>query len=158
MNKPEKARYWQDLALETEFKTDSITLSAEDIIDYASDFDPQPYHLDADIAASSIFGGLCASGWHVCALMMRLVVDTLQRENIISAGNTSVESLRWFLPVFADDSLQATITVKAKSESSDHRDYAIVLFDVDVANQAAKSVIKLQTNMLVKKNADVEST
>ena len=157
MNNEENSRYWQDLDVETEFKTGSITVSAEDIIDYASDFDPQPYHLNPEAAASSIFGGLCASGWHVCALMMRLIVDTLQRENIVSAGNTSVESLRWFIPVFAGDSLQATITVTAKSESDAHQDYAISRFDVDVTNQAAKSVIRLQTSMLIKKNMEADA-
>ena len=151
-------RHWQDLALETEFTTGSITLSTADIIDYASDFDPQPYHLDPEVAASSIFGGHCASGWHVCALMMRLMVDTLRRENIVSAGNTSVDSLRWFIPVFAGDSLQAKITLKAKSDSSEFVDYATAQFDVDVTNQAAKSVIKLQTSMLIKKNTELENT
>ena len=158
MNRPDKARYWQDLAIDTQFKTGSVTLSAEDIIEYASEFDPQPYHLNPEVAASSIFGGHCASGWHVCALMMRLIVDTLQRENVISAGNTSVESLRWFIPVFVGDSLQANITVKTKSESEEHADYAIIQFDVDVTNQAAKSVIALQTSMLIQKNMEVEKT
>ena len=152
------ARYWQDLALETGFETGSITLTAADIIDYATDFDPQPYHLDPEVAASSIFGGHCASGWHVCALMMRLMVDTLQRENVVSAGTTSVESLRWFIPVFAGDTLKAKMTVKGNSESEEHLDYAITRFDVDVCNQTDKSVIKLQTSILVKKNKDLENT
>ena len=148
------ARYWQDLAPETEFVTESITLNGADIIDYAIEFDPQPYHLDPEVAASSIFGGHCASGWHVCALMMRLLVDTLQRENVVSAGNTSVESLRWFIPVFAGDTLKAKIVVKANSESAEHMDYAITQFDVEVSNQSDKSVIKLQTSMLIKKNKE----
>ena len=157
MNEPEPPRYWQDIALETEFRTGTITLSAADIIDYAAEFDPQPYHLDPEVAASSIFGGHCASGWHVCALMMRLMVDTLQRENIVSAGNASVESLRWLLPVFAGDTLNANITVTGKSDSDDYSDYAITQFDVDVTNQASKSVIKLQTSMLVKKHEELAS-
>lgn len=147
-------QYWQDLQPGSEFLTDSISLSAEDIIDFATEFDPQPYHLNPQIAAKSIFGGHCASGWQVCALMMRLLVDALERECIISAGNTEVESLRWFIPVFADDSLKASITITGKSESAEQTGYGLAHFDVDVTNQDAKSVIKLQTSMLIKQKPE----
>lgn len=147
-------QYWQDLELGSEFLTDSITLSAANIIDFATDFDPQPYHLNPQVAAESIFGGHCASGWQVCALMMRLLVDALERERIVSAGNTDVESLRWFIPVFAEDSLTAHITISGKSESAEHPEYGLAHFDVDVTNQHAKSVIKLTTRMLIRQNTE----
>ena len=84
-------QYWDDLKVDSSFKTGSITIDAADIIEYAKDFDPQPYHLDPVVAEKSIFGGHCSSGWQVCALMMRLFVDTLRREGIPTAGATAVE-------------------------------------------------------------------
>ena len=80
-------QYWDDLKVDSSFKTGSITIDAADIIEYAKDFDPQPYHLDPAVAEKSIFGGHCSSGWQVCALMMRLFVDTLRREGIPTAGS-----------------------------------------------------------------------
>lgn len=142
--------YWDDLETGQVFQTDSITLTAEDIIDYASDFDPQPYHLVPEIGKQSIFGGHCASGWHVCAMMMRLFVDTMNREGISSSGSSGVESLRWFMPVFADDTLNASITITDRSLSDEHDGYGLADCAVDVTNQNGKSVIKLDTNVLIK--------
>ena len=141
--------YWNDLEAGQVFETDTITISAQDIIDYAREFDPQPYHLDPVVAEHSIFGGLCASGWQVCALMMRLFVDTMNREGISSSGSSSVESLRWFMPVFANDTLSASITLGERQLSDEHDGYGLVDCAVDVLNQNGKSVIKLDTNVLI---------
>ena len=75
-------RYWQDLRPGERFKTRSITISKQDILEFAADFDPQPYHLNPEAAEGSIFGGLCASGWHVTAVMMRLLTDTFVNDHI----------------------------------------------------------------------------
>lgn len=150
--------FWDDLKTGQKFETDTLTLSAQDIIDYAKDFDPQPYHLDPVVAEQSIFGGHCASGWQVCALMMRLFVDTMNREGISSSGSSGVESLRWFMPVFADDSLGANITITDRQLSDQHDGYGTCDCTVDVFNQNGKSVIKLDTNVLIKcKPVDTEN-
>lgn len=142
--------YWDDLESGQILNTSTITISAQDIIDYARDFDPQPYHLDPAIAEQSIFGGHCASGWQVCALMMRLFVDTMTREGIPSSGSSGVESLRWFMPVFADDTLSASITITDCHLSAEHKEHGLVNCSIDVTNQNKKSVIKLDTDVLVK--------
>ena len=150
--------FWDDLKTGQNFETDTLTLSTQDIIDYAKDFDPQPYHLDPVVAEQSIFGGHCASGWQVCALMMRLFVDTMNREGIPSSGSTGVESLRWFRPVFAEDSLGASITITGRQLSDQHKGYGTCDCAVDVFNQNGKSVIKLDTNILIKcKSVDTEN-
>lgn len=142
--------YWNDLKMGQIFETGTITISAQDIIDYALDFDPQPYHLDPVIAEHSIFGGHCASGWQVCALMMRLFTDTMNREGISSSGSTGVESLRWFMPVFANDTLNASITIADRQLSDEHDGYGLANCAIDVLNQHGKSVIKLDTAVLIK--------
>ncbi len=146
-------QHWEDLAVGQVFKTDSITISANDIIEYASDYDPQPYHLDPVVAESSIFGGHCASGWQVCALMMRLLVDTMKRDGISASSSTGVSSLRWLKPVFANDSLNADIEVVEKQTDSSHTDYGLVDLDINVRNQHDKSVIVLTTSVMIKKVA-----
>ncbi len=142
-------QYWDDLKVDSSFKTGSITIDAADIIEYAKDFDPQPYHLDPAVAEKSIFGGHCSSGWQVCALMMRLFVDTLRREGIPTAGATAVESLRWYAPVFANDTLHATVDVIGLNRATQHKRHGEMHCTVSVFNQLDARVIKLSTCMLV---------
>jgi len=142
-------RYWDDLKVESSFKTGSMTIDASAIVEYAKDFDPQPYHLDPVVAEKSIFGGHCASGWQVCALMMRLFIDTLRREGIPSAGSTGVESLRWYAPVFASDTLHATIDIVELNRTTQYKSHGEMHCSVSVYNQLDTRVIKLNTCMLV---------
>ncbi len=143
--------YWEDIDIGRVFQTGEITVSADDIIDFASNFDPQPYHLDPAIAEQSIFGGHCASGWQICALMMRLLVDTMNRDGVRSVGSAAVESLRWHRPVFADDTLHAQITVTGHKASSGYSRYGLIDCAIEVANQSGDKVISLTTDMLVER-------
>ena len=148
-------QYWEDLSIGQVFQTGTITIDAEEIIAYATQFDPQPYHLDPAVAEKSIFGGHCASGWQVCALMMRLLADTLNKECIPSVGSSGVETLRWLKPVFANDTLHATIEiVNHRNAESQHR-YGLVGCAIDVKNQHDKSVIVLNTDIMVDKRNPV---
>lgn len=155
-------QYWDDLSVGTNFQTGSTTIDASAIIEYATDFDPQPYHLDPAVAEKSIFGGHCASGWQVCALMMRLFVDTLRREGIPSAGSTGVESLRWYIPVFANDTLHASIDVTGLNRNANHKNpmhkqHGEMHCEVTVFNQLDARVIKLNTCMLIPCRPEAEA-
>ena len=92
-------RYWQDLNTGEQITTGQLTLSKEDILEFAADFDPQPYHLDTEAADASIFGGLCASGWQVAAMMMRLLTDSFREQDIAIMGVSAVPDMRWKIPV-----------------------------------------------------------
>ena len=142
-------KYWEDIESGQVFQTGSITIDAADIIEFATEFDPQPYHLDPAVAEESIFGGHCASGWQVCALMMRLLADTLERDHIPSRGSPGVQSLRWLRPVFAGDSLHAGITVTALQQAECASDPGRVQVSIDVLNQRDQSVIVLDTELLI---------
>ena len=87
----------------------AIALDEQSIIDFAQNFDPQPYHLDRDAADASIFGGLCASGWQVGALASRLTGEALMSAGIPYITTTQVNQLRWLRPTFVDDQLIAHI-------------------------------------------------
>lgn len=92
-------------------------LTAEEIVEFASEFDPQPQHLDPEAAKSSILGALAASGWHLCALAMRMIVDGLFR-NSASMGSPGVEEVQWRRPAYAGDLLQLDAEVLDTRESS----------------------------------------
>ncbi|TQV86187.1 dehydratase [Exilibacterium tricleocarpae] len=144
-----KTRYWRDIRPGETFETAAITLSTEDILEFAADFDPQPYHLDNGAAAASIFGGLCASGWHVCAVMMRLLTDTFVAARIDLLGSSGVGALRWRKPVFAGDALSSTITVSECLAPVDKSEFGRIVCAVDVSNQQGDSVITLTTTLLI---------
>jgi acyl dehydratase len=142
-------RFWQDLQVGECYATDSLTLHKQDILDFAAEFDPQPYHLDSDAADASIFGGLCASGWQVSALMMRLLTDTFRNQDIAVMGVAAVPEMRWKIPVFAGDSLHASIKLIACEQDSGHAGMGSADVEVQVANQDNKPVIALTTRLLV---------
>ncbi|MCV6626930.1 MAG: hypothetical protein OIF38_12585, partial [Cellvibrionaceae bacterium] len=87
-----------------------------------------------------------ASGWQVCALMMRLLSDTLSQAGIAQLGSPGVEKLRWLKPVYAEDSLSAQITVKDKQRQAQ---YGELLCQIDVFNQHGDTVMGLRTPILV---------
>lgn len=142
-------RYWQDLHAQEQFNTGKLTITHDDILEFAAEFDPQPYHLDSDAADESIFGGLCASGWQVSALMMRLLTDCFQEQNIAINGVAGVPEMRWKIPVFAGDTLHALITVKAIEAPDKNQADGVVLVDVEVYNQDRKPVIRVNARLLI---------
>ncbi len=146
-------RYWHHCKEGETYHTDQITLSERDIFEFAAEFDPQPYHLDREAGDNSIFGGLCASGWQVCALMMRLLTDTFKNNDIVLIGVQGVPSMRWKIPVFAGDSLSGDIEVASLQHSSDRDDSGLMICDVKVKNQKNEYVIALQASLYVAHSA-----
>ena len=85
--------YWEDFPVGRVREFGGITLSAEEIIAFARQFDPQPFHLSEEGGRNSLFGGLCASGWHTCALAMRMMCDAYLLETA-SLGSPGLENIR----------------------------------------------------------------
>lgn len=142
-------RYWQDLQPGERFSTDSLALAREDILAFAAEFDPQPYHLDSAAAEASIFGGLCASGWQVAALMMRLLTDALHQQDITVQGVASVPTMRWKAPVFAGDRLRAEFGITGRERESSQPGCGNIDLEVTVLNQDARPVVVLDTKLLI---------
>ena len=93
--------------------SDTIALDKSAIVAFASRFDPQPYHLDAEAAEQSIFGGLCASGWHIAALATRLVSETLLQNGHPFVEMISVSQLKWSRPTFVNEQISVRIALDA---------------------------------------------
>jgi len=142
-------RHWEDIAAGERFTTGQLLISREEILAFAAEFDPQPYHLDAEAAEASIFGGLCASGWQVTALMMRLLSDSLHRAGVPVLGVTAVPRLRWKIPVFAGDSLAASITVSGRSPEAPLPGAGSIDVAVVVENGKGLPVIELESRLMV---------
>src|SRR5215470_1099357 len=97
--------WFDDLKVGMRFKSEPVTVSKDDIIRFAKEYDPQPFHLDEEAAKKTMLGGLAASGWHTAAIAMRLAADSkpFGPHPLLGAG---VDNLRWMLPVRPGDTLR----------------------------------------------------
>ena len=135
--------YWEDMPAGSVRDLGSITPTAEEIIAFATQFDPQPFHLDAEAAKDSVFGGLCASGWHTCAMAMRLMVTNFLCE-ASSQGSPGLENIRWLKPVFPGDTLHLRHTVVDSRPMSKRPDVGLVRTKWDMANQHGDPVLHME--------------
>lgn len=114
-------RSFEDFYPGQEIELGQRAVSEEEIIAFATQFDPQPFHIDRAAATASIYGGVIASGWHTCSMMMRMVVDGLFAA-ASSMGSPGLEKVRWMQPVRAGDTLSVkweTTQVKASTSKPD---------------------------------------
>ena len=106
--------FWDDFAVGTVREShppgDGYTFSAQAIVDFASQFDPQYFHLDAELAKQSLFGGLCASGWHTASVTMRLMCEGWNLDTA-SLGSPGLEGLKWLKPVLVGDTIRVRLEV-----------------------------------------------
>jgi acyl dehydratase len=146
--------YWEDIETGLVLKTGLLYIDALSIRGFAQKFDPQPYHLERDAAEASLFGGLCASGWHVSAMMMKLISEELIKENIALVGSKKVPWLEWYRPVFEGDTISARATITDKTQSEDAADHGLIGFDIDVHNQDEKTVMALSAYLMVQRKGE----
>ena len=118
-------------------------ISKEEIIEFASAFDPQPFHLDEEAGKASVLGELAASGWHTASLIMRLVCDAYLTDST-SQGGPGVEFTRWKRPVLAGDTLNGVTTIKDKRISRSRPSIGLVTFHHELFNQRDESVCEMQ--------------
>lgn len=135
--------YWEDLEPGTTRDLGTVTLSAEDIKEFAEQFDPQPFHIDEAAGHRSIFGSLCASGWHTCALAMRLTVENFLRESS-SMGSPGVENVRWLKPVYPGDTLQLQHTIVEARPLRTRADTGLVRAVWHMFNQNGEKVMHME--------------
>jgi acyl dehydratase len=102
--------FWEDFPIGHVMDFEGRPVSREAVIAFASQFDPQPFHLDDEAGAASVFGGLCASGWHTCAMAMRIMCDGYLLDSS-SQGSPGIDSLRWLKPVFPGDTLRLRMEI-----------------------------------------------
>jgi acyl dehydratase len=130
-------------------------VEADEIIAFARDFDPQPMHTDPEAAKASYFGGLIASGWHTCAMLMRIMCDGFLLESA-SMGSPGVDSVKWIRPVRPGDTLTVTRTTLSARASSSRPEMGIVKTRYDITNQAGELVMEMVGNGMFRRRAHAE--
>lgn len=136
----------------------SLTFTAEDIVRFARDFDPQPFHLDEELARQALFGGLCASGWHSSAGWMKCFVPfwigeckRLAREGIAPPNlgpSPGFTKLNWLKPVFAGDTITYSVTLMASRELASRAGRVINTILCAGKNQNSEPVIRFESTVL----------
>src|SRR5947209_4614443 len=134
--------YFEDFPVGKRLACGSRTLTEAEIIDFAKQFDPQPFHVDRDAAAKSIFGGLIASGWHTAATAMRLQVDAVLSK-AASLGSPGIDELRWLKPVRPGDTLSVELEVLESRPSSSKPDRGSVKVRYVATNQRGETVMTM---------------
>ncbi len=142
-----KERYFEDLKAGDRFKSDAYKVSEEQIVSFAREFDPQPFHLDQTVARQTMFKDLIASGWHTAAITMRLFVQTLNfAEGAIGLG---VDELRWPNAVKPGDELQVETEIVDLRESRSKPSHGIVRLRNVTMNQRCEVVQTMTASALV---------
>jgi len=135
--------WWEDFKVGERSEMGRHTFGAEEIIAFARQFDPQPFHTDPQAARESAFGGLIASGWHTCAVGMRLMVDQYIGRTV-SLGSPGIEDIRWLRPVRAGDTLTHSRTVTASRASATRAGVGLVKHRWEAVNQAGETVLTME--------------
>jgi len=135
--------YWEDFPAGLVRDIGSFAVTREAVLAFAHEFDPQPFHTDDEAAQASLFGGLCASGWHTCAMAMRLMCDSYLLE-AASLGSPGIENLRWLKPVFPGDTLGGTMTVLEARTMASKPHVGLVRSAWDLRNQHGETVLTME--------------
>jgi acyl dehydratase len=126
--------YLEDFAPGQVRESPPRTLTKDEIVAFARQYDPQPFHLDEEAARRSVFGGLIASGWQTVGIMMRLLWDTFLKDTS-SLGSPGSDEIRWLKPVRPGDTLRARFTIVEVTPSRTKLDRGIVRTFTEVMNQ-----------------------
>jgi acyl dehydratase len=133
--------YFEDFAPGQVYELGSRTVSEEEIVAFARQWDPQPFHVDPEAAKSSVFDGLIASGWHTGSIWMRGYVDTMLGP--ASQGSPGIEELRWLAPVRPGDTLSSRLTVLEATSSERNPARGTVRIRGEVENQDGVVVMSM---------------
>ena len=127
-------------------------VTREDILAFASEYDPQPMHLDEGAAAKSMLKGLSGSGWHLCSLMMRMLCDGFITRTA-SLGSPGVNEVRWLAPLRPDDDLMLDVDVTDARPSRSRPETGIVTFKCTVRNAAGEALCEMVSPIMIGRRA-----
>ncbi len=126
----------------------SRAVSEDDLLRFSREFDPQPFHIDKAAAEKSIYGGLIASGWHICAIAMRVICDSFLAK-AAALGSPGVEQIRYINPMRPGDVLTVWYTVLEVRLSTSKPDRGILLTEIDIENQKSEKVATIRGYSMV---------
>lgn len=135
-------QYFEDIEVGAKQSFGRYEVTREDVVAFAAKFDPQPFHLDDEAAASTHFGRLSASGWHTCAMTMAMVVENLKAIEQAGLGAAGIDELRWLKPVYPGDVLRCETEVLEKRASQSRPEMGSFRSRMTVLNQHDEPVMR----------------
>ena len=143
--------HFEDFAVGQVIDLGSYAVTAQEIREFASEFDPQRFHMDKAAGEASLLGGLAASGWHVCAMLMRMMADSWLNKSA-SMGSNGVPEVKWLKPVLAGETLSGAMTIVSKRVSAKRPEMGIFncLFELFNAQGEKKTEMTAVVFMRVK--------
>ena len=142
--------HWEDIEIGARQSFGHYEVTREEVIAFASSYDPQPFHLDDDAAAQTYFGRLSASGWHTCAMTMRMMVDNMANHKQAGLGSPGIDNLRWIKPVYPGDTLRCKTEVIEKRRSKSRPEMGLFKSRCQVFNQNDEPVLEMVSNGLIR--------
>lgn len=134
--------YFEDMEVGTKSSFGSYDVTREEVIDFASKYDPQPFHLDDEAAAKTHFGRLSASGWHTCAMSMAMMVENMKTSRSAGLGSPGLDELKWMRPVYPGDTLRVETELIDKRRSKSRPEMGITKSRIKVFNQDDQVVME----------------
>lgn len=154
MDIPCKERFYDDFSVGEKFSLGTVVMKEEEMINFATQFDPQRFHLDPEAAAQTIYGGLIASGWHTGSLMMKLLAEGFLGEH--SVGAAGLSELSWPAPVRVGDVLTLTVEIMKKRESKSRQHLGLIEIKNQLVNQNGEVALQAVPTMLIAMKDDSE--
>ena len=146
----ETPRYWEDYEVGTKYPLGSTTFTVDEIVEFARQYDPQSFHIDAEAAKDSLFGGLIASGWHITSKLMRLFVDHYLDKRT-ALGSPGLDEVRWLKPVRPGDTLTAWVECGGKLPSKSRPEMGVVHEHWRATNQKGELVLTMKGINMVRR-------
>jgi len=139
--------HWEDFQPGTVTVYGPRLVTREEIVAFAAEFDPQPMHLDEAAASTTLLGGLGASGWHSCCLLMRMIADGFILDSS-SMGGPGVEEVRWLAPLRPGTRIRIRSTVVDKRASNSRPEMGMVKFQFEMLDEADVTLTTLGTTLM----------
>ncbi len=146
--------YFEDLELGVKAAFGRYEVTREEVIEFARKYDPQPFHLSDEAAAQTHFGRISASGWHTCAMVMRMLVDNITERKQAGLGSPGLDELRWRKPVYPGDVLRVESEILSKKLSQSRPEMGSFQSSVQVFNQDDVVVCTMKSIGLIRVRGD----
>lgn len=134
--------YFEDLEVGKKQSFGRYEVTREEVIEFASKYDPQPFHLDDEAAAKTHFGRLSASGWHTCAMVMAMLVENMKDVKSAGLGSPGLEELKWLRPVYPGDVLRCETELFEKRRSKSRPEMGLTKSRIQAFNQNDEMVMQ----------------
>ncbi|MED5410717.1 MAG: MaoC family dehydratase [Pseudomonadota bacterium] len=146
--------YFEDFESGMSYEFGEYYVTEEEILQFATMYDPQPFHLSDEEGKKTLFGGLCASGWHTCSMAMSMIVGNMPKGDTGTLGSPGIDELRWHKPVFPGDTLRMKTTILDKKESRSRPEMGSLFMLNEMFNQNDDLVMSNKSIVLFRKRTN----